>query len=102
MSDPLFQSSAAHSVEWYLPGGDRLIWQDYGGSPILFNPDSGRTHALERWVADILEELQRGPVSGAALVERLGLEGEGDDIGEKIQRTIWTLDQLGLILPVGL
>jgi PqqD family protein of HPr-rel-A system len=101
LSAPVAPTVEQNPIEWFLPDGDGLVWHNYGDSSLLFNPRSGRTHLLEQWVVDVLEEFRNGPASVAALLERLGLAKEDGAVRGKIQNIISSLDQLGLILPVG-
>lgn len=86
---------------WRVTPGQRLAVRQWDDELVVFNSLSGATHVLGPGAAVLVEVLQDGPASEAALAEALRDEFELDDaeIGAQLPPMLTRLAKFELIEP---
>jgi len=83
---------------WRLTPDLRLHMRRVGAMVAVFNEESGDTHLVAPWAAQILERLRAGPARAEDLDARK--TGGGEDPVQAVARSLSEFRYLGLIEPV--
>ena len=85
----------SQGVVWRLLPGLCLHSREVGALVAVFNEESGDTHLIEPWAADLLDRLQQRPADQSELAEACGGREP-----EAVFRVLREFHFLGLIEPV--
>ena len=87
---------------WKLGANGRIVWHQWDGDYVVFNPDSGNTHLLDIASGEVLVALQAGAASTEHLAARLAdlLDlGKDQTMTSAVRHILETLSGLGLVEP---
>jgi PqqD family protein of HPr-rel-A system len=79
------------------------LWKTWGEESIVFNQSSGNTHLLNPTAAKILSIVQSQPSSAEEISLKIASESElgaDEEILQRVDVVLETLDSLGLIEPL--
>jgi PqqD family protein of HPr-rel-A system len=79
------------------PGG--LLWREWDGETVVFNPASGNTHRLPAAAAEMLRALTARPSTSAELVADLAalLPEQRDELGTWVSALLDEFERAGLV-----
>lgn len=90
---------------WTTLSEGGVLWARFDDEHVVYNRHSGETHYLNATAAAVLELVERGPTTLAALVAEIrGLfdmeDTQETELCEHIRHVIQEFDRVGLICPL--
>jgi PqqD family protein of HPr-rel-A system len=85
---------------WKVGGEVQLLWRQWDGEYIVFNPASGDTHLLNTLAGQTLQCLERAPCTLATLTESVASELELDaneELRQQLAKLLVQFETLSLI-----
>ncbi len=86
-----------------MPESRGLLWREWNGDFVVFNPASGDTHLRNTSAGGILRLLEESPATVSDLshvIARHSDESPGAELENRVMALLTELDELGLIEPV--
>lgn len=90
------------STSWQVPRSNALLWRQWNGNFVVFNPASGDTHFLNALAGAILQLLESDALTLEQIVSHLqdvSDEPLGDELVDEIHHLVAKFDTVGLIEP---
>jgi PqqD family protein of HPr-rel-A system len=91
------------SLKWYVPDNNPILLEEWDNEAVVYNPNSGETHQLDRLSVDVLKLIKTQPVSLDTLTESIRTLYQVEDnygLEPQLEGLILQFDTLGLIEPL--
>jgi len=75
-----------------------LLWKSWDGEFVVYNSGSGDTHLLDPLTAEVLKNIQQGPIAPAELAAKLFVS-DNESLDAYLSAVLRKLEELELIEP---